>query len=303
MTLKKTLLALSILTLGACAQGARVSEMTAAPSSGYTAGYDGPKMKVGTVTGGKETNPLWTSKIDSNSFGEALRSSLQANGMLGASNAPYTVHANIVSFDEPLAGFGIDIASRIQYSVIGSDNAAVIDQLITGNGHASVGDAFLGTKRLQLANEASMRDNIAKFISLARKELSGVPPIGARTEASKNSTPQHYTYSTAQPGGAQPAQSNYVAAPANTQLYQPDYGNQLSYSDRVAQYGQDLKRINDDADQAIEDTRAQCMWGNSLEWIGDQDQTGCEARVTQIEAQRQQAINQLDQKWRGTYMQ
>ncbi len=105
------------------------------------------------------------------------------------------------------------------------------------------------------------------------------------------------------PRAQQQPQQQYVATQSDYSLYQPGYGNQLSYSDRVAQYGQDLKRINDDADQAIEDTRASCMWGNSLEWIGDQDQSGCEARVAQIEAQRQQAINQLDQKWRGTYMQ
>jgi hypothetical protein len=159
-----------LLNLGGCATPATSQAMTVKP--GATAPVN-PKLKgqlaVTDVTGGKDTNPLWTSQVDAAGFRKALTDSLAIAGYLApdAGSAKYKVSANLVSLDQPLAGFTLDVKSDVKYELAG--NGAKRDYAIKATGTATTSDAFVGFERLRIANERSILENIKQFIEqLAR---------------------------------------------------------------------------------------------------------------------------------------
>lgn len=141
---------------------------------------------------------------------------------------------------------------------------------------------------------------IADYPSQATVRLSPAPGTAPQQPAQPQAAAPAAYYPAAQqsPNNAPYAQT----AGADTSRYQACYGAGLSYSERLAKFGADIKRINEDADTAIADVRTGCMWGEPLEWLGNEDQGSCEARVAQIEARRNADIERLNQQWRGTYM-
>jgi hypothetical protein len=161
-------LALGSLTLSACASGATAKGMTisandigSAPSPRFA-----KSLGVAEVGGGKDTNPLWTSQIDNDTFKAALADSLQVAGLLGdTGSAPYQLKVSLVSLEQPFIGLDMRVTSKIRYVLTEAKSGAVVFDEEVGAAHtATVGDAFVGTKRLQLANEGSARKNIASFI-------------------------------------------------------------------------------------------------------------------------------------------
>lgn len=119
------------------------------------------------VSGGSETNPLWTAQVSNNDLKTALESSLGAAGYLGADGPPMVVTANMVELNQPLAGFDMSVTSRIQYSVT-SAGRVVFNDTVSATGTATLSDAFAGVERLRLANEKSIQENIKQFITRFR---------------------------------------------------------------------------------------------------------------------------------------
>lgn len=152
------------LLLAACASNtapeAMIVHATPAAANPRLAGA----LAVGGVTGGAETNPMWTSQVDDASFREALTASLRSAGYLAPapSAARYTLIAALVALDQPFFGFEFDVTSTVQYTLRGDGQEH--SWPITAVGTASMSDSVVGVARLKIANERSIRGNIAQLL-------------------------------------------------------------------------------------------------------------------------------------------
>ena len=126
-------------------------------------------FEVGNVSGGKETNPLWTSQVDNTSFKLALVDSLKSLNYLSTDDkAPFKIDATLQELKQPVIGLSFDVTSVVTYKLEGAGITKTYP--ITATGTATVSDAFLGLERLRIANERSIQENIKSFISALSKE-------------------------------------------------------------------------------------------------------------------------------------
>jgi hypothetical protein len=119
------------------------------------------------VAGGKETNPLWTSQVGTGDLRTALELSLDSHGLLQRTSAPcpYRLFANLLDLKQPLVGFDSTVTSTVDYKLIArASGQSYMHETVTASYTASMSDAFYGVKRLQLANEGAIRENIRIFI-------------------------------------------------------------------------------------------------------------------------------------------
>jgi len=164
-----------------CAQPAQVSGMVA-PAPATDAWVNSPykgAMNVGTVSGGQETNPLWTSMVGDKEFKEALEHSLAVNKLLAPtdSDAKYVVNAELNDLDQPLAGFDLTVSAKVDYRVTKKDASELaFGDTVESKYTASFSDAFVAVERLKLANEGAIRNNIKTFIDRLLGVTSPEPP-------------------------------------------------------------------------------------------------------------------------------
>lgn len=164
------LIVVSIFIAG-CATPASRQEMVSRPTQmsakSNPALYE--SIIVREVTGGQQTNPLWTSQVSTEEFKGALIDSLRAHGY-GTSDPKagrISLDAELKALKQPIIGFTFDVTSVVEYRLNYSTGGKVIP--ITAVGSASVSDAFIGTERLRVANERSIKENIKLFV----EKLSG----------------------------------------------------------------------------------------------------------------------------------
>jgi hypothetical protein len=123
-------------------------------------------VTVGAVSGGEETNPMWTSEVGNEAFRGALESSMRAGDLLAATGAAkYRLNASLLNLQQPLFGLDMRVNSKVRYeliSIAGGDR--LFEETIDAGYTATVGQAFLGVERLRLANEGAIRENIKKLI-------------------------------------------------------------------------------------------------------------------------------------------
>ncbi len=95
--MKCSVLAFISFSAVACASGARPELMTVYPADKSTVSEHSKFYKsisVDSVSGGQETNPLWTSEVSNTAFQKALKDSLRAYGMLSDSdNGKYLLNS------------------------------------------------------------------------------------------------------------------------------------------------------------------------------------------------------------------
>jgi len=129
------------------------------------------QVLVGNVTGGKETNPMWTSQVDTQGFRGALDKSIAMAGYRAAdaSQAKYSVDANLKDLNQPLFGFSFDVVSTVLYTVTGEGQKRQIP--VTATGTATTSDAFVGMERLRIANERSIKENIKLFLQKLSEQI------------------------------------------------------------------------------------------------------------------------------------
>jgi uncharacterized lipoprotein YajG len=122
------------------------------------------QLAIGSVTGGKDTNPLWSSQVDSQSFKGALDKSISVAGYQAASgtSGKYRVDAVLQDLDQPFMGFTLDVVSKVVYTVSGDGKQKQFP--VSATGSASTSDAFVAIERLRIANERSIKENIKQFI-------------------------------------------------------------------------------------------------------------------------------------------
>lgn len=160
------LLAVSATGLSGCATPANLKAMTVQvddrmpPLNPTLKGA----IEVREVSGGKDTNPLWTSQVDDAAFKGALNDSLTNAGYLSApgGKGKYAVTAVLQGLDQPLFGLTMDVKSNVLYKIEGAGKSKSVP--VSAVGSATVSDAFYGPARLQLANERSILENIREFL-------------------------------------------------------------------------------------------------------------------------------------------
>ncbi len=160
-------LILGVVMLSGCATAARVDQMTASPSASASTApaqlQNG--ISIDTVSGGENTNPLWTSEIGNTEFRGALEASLRAARLLADGSGRYTLKAILLSVKQPMVGFDMTVTTTVRYTLTERASSRVVfDKPIASSFTATVGDAFLGYKRLRLANEGSARNNISQLV-------------------------------------------------------------------------------------------------------------------------------------------
>lgn len=159
-----------LVVLSACATPARPGRMV--PESALFPSYspDSPlrnAIAISKVGGGEKTNPLLVSKMGDEELHETLRLSLEQCGFLNTSDvaAPFRLEVFLIELKQPRGGLTEIVDSVIRYKLTrSSDDQVVYDDIITASYKATVGDAFYGPHRLKLANEGSIRANIATFL-------------------------------------------------------------------------------------------------------------------------------------------
>ena len=182
--MKRFLLVAALATgLAGCAEAARVDQMAAIPTTALpTASTLQHAVQVSGVTGGTKTNPMWMSKVGDAEFQAALSSSLGTAGMLANGEARYRLEAKLLQLKQPMIGFDMAVDSRVHYTLTETGTGkAVFDRDVIATYTATVGDAFLAVKRLQLANEGSIKKNIQQFMDEVIAETGKGPAISAIT--------------------------------------------------------------------------------------------------------------------------
>jgi hypothetical protein len=165
---KKIVFPLFILALlsGCAAAPANKAAMTIKPelASALVKEEQKGKFTVNTVSGGKATNPFWTSQVSNENFEAALKDSLVISGLSSqdASSSKYKIDAVLVSLKQPMIGLTFDVVSTVNYRVY--DDAFEKIFPITATGTATTSDAFVAITRLKIANEKSIQENIMAFI-------------------------------------------------------------------------------------------------------------------------------------------
>lgn len=160
------LAAVAVLAAG-CAAPARVEQMQIDAPMAVRAGAESSplrgKVSVQEVTGGKDTNPAWVSNIASADFERALEASLKSAGLLADNRqaSKFRLIAHMLKLDQPLMGASMTVTASVQYTLI--DHATgrqVFARTLSTPYTAAWNAAFMGSERLQLANEGAAKANI-----------------------------------------------------------------------------------------------------------------------------------------------
>ena len=168
---KLFLLLLLTLMMSGCATPAKVGSMSISAVERSQFMADRPlsgRVSVGTVTGGKDTNPMWTSEVGNIEFESALRDSLETARLLSSyALSEYELDAELLEVDQPLIGFTFTVKTEVLYTLKNKENReTVLQTTINADGTATTGDAFVGVKRLRLATEKSVQENIKRIIDV-----------------------------------------------------------------------------------------------------------------------------------------
>ncbi len=175
--MKKILILSAALLFTACTTASKPGAMMV-PVSDKTIISDSSKLSkavsIAAVDGGKKTNPLWTSEVSNEDFTEALRQSLAAHAMLADGDGDYVLTANLNKLKQPIAGLNMSVTSNVTYTLKKiSTGEIVMEETIEEKYTAKMGDAFMGNKRLQLANEGSIKANISNLIEKMIESVDG----------------------------------------------------------------------------------------------------------------------------------
>jgi hypothetical protein len=179
-------LVLGLLSLAACSYPAERAGMTVSPTVALAQPSDASLVggiAIGIVDGGEETNPLWTSEVSSEDFKGALSDSLRNHGLLAEGTPPrYVLNSHLLGLQQPLVGLNMTVASNVNYELVDAGTVEPVHGESVGVKYtAQFSDAFAAIKRLRLANEGAMRENIKEYLDrLYRKPGADIPVASAQ---------------------------------------------------------------------------------------------------------------------------
>ena len=166
--MKSALVILSAAILAGCATPAAVEQMAVSLPITQTNSALKNSVAVAVVTGGRETNSMWTSQVSSDAFRRALEQSLESAGMFSkvVAGSKYQLTADLTRLDQPMMGFDMTVGSTVRYSLIETlTRKEVYARVIQVSYTAKMSDAFMGAQRLKLANEGAVKANIKEFVN------------------------------------------------------------------------------------------------------------------------------------------
>jgi hypothetical protein len=158
------------LLLSACATAPDIEDMVVGAEAGERLAFHQNlqnKIMVTSVEGGDETNPLWTSEIESEGFKSALVESLKAAGLLSAEEnaAGYQLSVKILAVDQPVFGFDMTVSAEVEYKLASMTTGEVVfNETLKSEYTATMDDAFYGPERLKIANEGAVKQNIKMLL-------------------------------------------------------------------------------------------------------------------------------------------
>lgn len=162
-------LVLPVTILTGCATPADVRGMSAlaTPQQIYASTPLRENIAVRDVSGGQDTNPVWTSQVGNDEFAQALTASLRGAGLLapGKEAGRYTLTAHLEGIDVPLAGISLTASATVNYVLVErATGKTVLERRISLPYTAPFHSAFLAVTRGRLAGEGAMKANIGAFI-------------------------------------------------------------------------------------------------------------------------------------------
>ncbi len=167
--MKKVLFIFAFSFLIGCAKPAEVQKMVYQRSQPVLMSIDSPireTIVIENVVGGQGTK--WRSKVGNSEFREALRRSLDHEGALASDprDAKYVLNATLVELDQPFTGINPTVSSIVKYQLIDlKSGKPIFDEVIVSSYTTKFSDDYWsGSKRLKMANEGSIRENISAFI-------------------------------------------------------------------------------------------------------------------------------------------
>ena len=139
----------------------------------------GDKIYIKSVTDGKKTNPLWTSKISNENFEAAFKKSVIESEVFSkidsiSNNDDWVLEINLISVDQPFFGATFTVKTIIEYKLY-YKNELKFSKNIKQSGSATMSDALIGAKRLQLANEVSAKNNIKSLFESLNEITLEIP--------------------------------------------------------------------------------------------------------------------------------
>lgn len=155
--------------LGGCAAPARITEMTTSANPAQRVANTAMRNNVAVrdVTGGKDTNPMWTSNIGNSEFEQALEGSLRDAGLLSAGKqlGKYTLTAHMEKIDQPMFGASMTVTATVNYVLVErATGKEVLNRTVALPYTAAWNASFIGAERLRLANEGAIRTNIGRIV-------------------------------------------------------------------------------------------------------------------------------------------
>lgn len=158
-----------LLLSGGCA--APASSLKMVPKDYEVSKKHSYTVKIET-TGGRETNPLWTSQISSSDFGEAVSKAIMESGVFQRvtkdNAADYLLEISILNCSQPVMGLDMTVGLETKWKVsrIGPSGEYKLlwSDTIASSYTAKVGEAFVAVERLKKANEGAARENIREGI-------------------------------------------------------------------------------------------------------------------------------------------
>ncbi len=154
-------LAVPVILLVGCASPARSSRMTYSPTSSLSYNsYFKNAVGIEKISGDYKNNPSWRAKISNEAFFDAVKRSLEAEGLFSDSGR-YKLHITMQIADVPM--MGIDLTSTISVNYILMDNInnyAVLNKSIGTTYTATLSQSPIAIYRLRMANELAAQLNI-----------------------------------------------------------------------------------------------------------------------------------------------
>ncbi len=131
------------------------------------------------TSGGETTNPLWTSEISNEAFGQAIREAITENGLfrsvVSVGQADYLLEVTLINVDKPMAGLDLTANVTVSWKLTRVATHKIVFQSVVSKSYtATMGDALVAIKRLRLAEEGAARESIQEgLLRLSRLQLTG----------------------------------------------------------------------------------------------------------------------------------
>lgn len=168
--MNKFLVIILAVTLSACSSAAKFENMAVNNTADIHVSHENSFYKaivLSDVNGGKDNNPMLSSRVDNKGLQQAVELSLLNNNYLcdDPSKAKYSLNVSLLELDRPLMGISLDVTSKISYklSEISTSNE-VHAKDYSATYTAKFSDSPIAIKRLRLANEGSVKQNIKLFL-------------------------------------------------------------------------------------------------------------------------------------------